>query len=171
VDELAADLSRKGYLVISASKLQRTSETCVALDLKQFSIVDSLYLLQLLKEHYKGRVFLLTVTSVFWSISAALELPNIGMQHFRNERVHAVWYPNTYIIAHHDYPCIPQDRLFLADEGDYTLNIRRHVDFEPEFVLRCFYTAVGHNNIERAAISHEDDAHHHASVLSRADVA
>jgi hypothetical protein len=138
-DEIAADLCRNGYAVISASKLAYQDPACFELDFSQFSIVDSIHLLKLLKEEFGDRVTVLTVVSVFWSVSAALELRNVGIHHFRDDAVHNVWYPNIRIITDHNYPSIPKASQFLAEKSDFTINSRGYADFKPEFVLRCFY--------------------------------
>jgi len=137
-DALAAGLCERGYFVVSASKTNYRNSACLELDLNKFSIIDSIYLLKLFRKDLAERLFLLTVTSVFWSLSAALEIPNLGIQHRYDDWVHNVWYPNTRIIAHYDYPAIPGHGIFLAGKAHFTMNSVGYADFKPEFVLQCF---------------------------------
>jgi len=139
-DKIAADLCQNGYIVISASRLTYQDPACFQLDFSQFSIVDSIHLLKLLKEEFGERLMLLTVASVFWSVSAALELRNVGLHHFLDAAIHNYWYPNIHVVTNHIYSSIPKASLSLAGKSDFTINKRGCADFKPEFALRCFYT-------------------------------
>jgi hypothetical protein len=154
-DELAENLCRQGYMVVSFSPLTVRDEACLVIDIKQCPITDSIYLLKLLAAEFGDAFSLLTVVSVFWAVSAGLQIRNIGMQHFYDEAVHNVWYPNIHVISHFNYPAIPEDRLCLAAAADFALNDRQQADFKPAFVLRCFEAAMGR---DMPQLAKQDDA-------------
>jgi hypothetical protein len=136
-DQLATGLEKRGYYVISASKLTAESPMHHQLDLSTFSIIDSIHLLKLLRDHFPTTYTVGTI-SVFWSISSGFDIPTLGLHHFIDPSMHNVWYPNTHVITHYDYEHIPADKKFIAFPDDYTINRRGQVDFHPNFVLRCF---------------------------------
>lgn len=151
-DKVAADLCKNGHVVISASKLTYQDSACFQLDFSQFSIADSIHLLKLLKEEFGDRLMLLTVASVFWSVSAALELRNVGLHHFLDDAIHNYWYPNIHVVTNYDYPHIPKASVSLAGKSDFTINNRGRADFKPEFALRCFYKIAQGDRVPAASI-------------------
>jgi hypothetical protein len=137
IDELASGLSERGYFVLSASKLGRSLPCAHTLDFKEFALMDSILLLKLLKEQVED-TRIVSVASVFWSVSAGLGIPNLGMQHFPDDAMHNYWYPNITVITHRDYPRLPAPVRFLAGAEDYKLNDNGYAVFNPGFVLSCF---------------------------------
>jgi hypothetical protein len=164
-DKLATDLRENEYLVISASKLTCRDRACFELDFSQFSIIDSIHLLKLLKEEFGNRVMLLTVVSVFWSISSALELRNVGIHHFRDDAVHNVWYPNIHIITHYEYPTIPKASMSIAGKSDFKINGQGYADVRPRCVLDSFYEVARQNRTSAASV----EPRQHLSVVPDQD--
>jgi hypothetical protein len=139
-DELARRLIEKGFVVFSVSEVTFQSPYLFPIDLKQFSIIDSIALLKKVHEEIKP-TYILSVASVFSSISAGLGIPHLSMQHFDDDKVHTVWYPNIYVISHVDYQRIPVSRMFYAEKSCYKLYQNNHAVlaiFHPEFVMSCF---------------------------------
>jgi hypothetical protein len=130
-------LNERGYFVLAGSKLAEPPQLGLELDLTQFRIMESIYLLKLLKETFED-MRILCVGSVFWSVSAALGIPNLGMQHFDDDAMHNYWYPNITVITHRDYPKLPPAARFLASTGDYELDANNRAVFAAPFVLECF---------------------------------
>src|SRR5262249_25235694 len=100
-DELAAGLAERGYFVLSASKLAKPPLLSHVLDFREFKLMDSIHMLALLREAFTD-MRIVSVASVFWSVSAAFGIPNLGMQHFPDDAMHNYWYPNITIITHRD---------------------------------------------------------------------
>jgi hypothetical protein len=140
-DDLALGLCDRGYFVLSASKLARAPAMSHELDFKEFALMDSIYLLKLLRENFTN-MQIVSVASVFWSVSAAFGIPNLGMQHFTDDAMHAYWYPNITVITHRDYPRLSPAARFLARSGDYALDANGKAVFGPGFVLDCFDRAL-----------------------------
>jgi hypothetical protein len=140
VDALAAGLAARGYFIVSASKLVRAPEASHVIDFSQFALMDSIHLLKLLRDDV-AELRIVSVASVFWPISAALGVSNLGMQHFPDHAMHAYWYPNITVITHIDYPKLSPAARFLARGENYTYNERGYAIFNPDFVLQCFDTA------------------------------
>jgi len=156
-DELASGLSDRGYFVLSASKLKNPPPASHVLDFGEFALMDSIHLLKLMQDEFAD-LRIVSVASVFWSVSSAFGIPNLGMQQFRDDAMHNYWYPNITVIAHRDYAGLPVPARFLADAEDYTLDARNNAVFAPDFVLECFDRARNKKRDESAtqpiSISH-----------------
>ena len=136
-DELARGLSERGYFVLSASKLRDAPALSHTLDFGEFAIMDSIHLLKLLQAEFAD-LRIVSVASVFWSVSSAFGIPNLCMQQFRDDAMHNYWYPNITVIAHRDYKNLPLPARFLAGDGDYEFDAGGKIVFESGFVLKCF---------------------------------
>lgn len=129
-------IADSGFAVVSVDPVGNDDERILSLDFSKFKITDSVRLLQLLNENVP--VFCLTVGSCFWSISAALDIPNLGIQHFFDERLKAYYYPNNYIVTHKPYHCVPRGVQFVASPGKYTNPMRNRYQYDPVYLLECF---------------------------------
>ena len=107
------------------------------IDFKQFAIVDTIALLKLLKDTF-NEVYVVSVASVFWSVSAGLHLPNLGMQHFKDNAMHNFWYDNITVIANHPLVKLPSNRRIEASSSQYELDARQQAVFFPSFILQSF---------------------------------
>ncbi|MCQ2410135.1 MAG: hypothetical protein MJ053_00955 [Elusimicrobiaceae bacterium] len=142
VRALAEGLIRDGYVVISVTPggpLERPEY--MELDIKKMTINQTWQLLHLLKQEVA--VYVISVVSVFWAASAGLELPNLGMQHWVDPKIHNVWYPNIEVITHRYYPFLPREKQLIAPPESYTPHNRTLVDFKPDWVLKCFHEKFG----------------------------
>lgn len=137
-DALAQRLWDEGYATLSVAKHEAVNEAGFVIDIKKFTITDSIYLLKLLKESLGDKIALLTIVSVFWSVSSSLGIRNVGMQHFLDPGIHNVWYPNIFVISHIDYPTIPVTSLCLARRENYELDEKGYATFSPDFVIKVF---------------------------------
>ena len=144
--ELANGLIREGYVVLSVTPGGPVEEdNYIEIDIRQLSINQTWQLLSLLKA--KAPLYVISVNSVFWAASAGLELPNLGLQHWIDPKVHNLWYPNIEVITNHFYAMLPREKQIIAPPDSYTRHNRKIVDYKPQFILRCFLEKFGSKEI------------------------
>lgn len=141
VKELAEELMAQGYVVLSVTKGGPTAENYVEIDIKKFSINETWHLLSLLKERYP--TYVIAVNSVFWAASAGLKLPNLGLQHWVDKKVHNLWYPNIQVVTDYVYPLLPASKQIAAPAGSYTRHNHKIINYKPNFVVRWFNETFG----------------------------
>ncbi len=138
---LAEGLAREGYFVMSVTKggpLERPDY--LEVDIKKFSINETWHLLALLKEAFP--VYVIAVNSVFWAASAGLGLPNLGLQHWVDKKVHNLWYPNIQVVTDYVYPLLPREKMIAAPPESYTPHNHKFIDYKPDWVLTWFLDMV-----------------------------
>ena len=86
---------------------------------------------------------LITVNSLMWPISAALDLPNLGLHVFPDPSMHQYLYDNISVVTSRFSPQLPPYRLYLASASDYhervsTENKTIFSDYKPEYVMDSF---------------------------------
>ena len=139
---LAAGLIREGYLVMSVTKGGPVEdENYVEIDIKKFTINQTWHLLSLLKKEFP--LYVIAVNSVFWAASAGLNLPNLGLQHWIDKKVHNLWYPNIEVVTNYFYPFLPREKQLMAPPESYTPHNRKIIDYKPEWVLTWFLQKFG----------------------------
>ena len=90
---LAKGLIKEGYFVMSVTKGGPVENPdYLEIDIKKLSINQTWHLLSILKGEFP--LYVIAVNSVFWAASAGLHLPNLGLQHWIDKKVHNLWYPN-----------------------------------------------------------------------------
>jgi hypothetical protein len=149
-DELAIQLVKSGYVIVSATPLSVSGSGIIVVDTKKLSITDSIHLLRLIHEAVGEELTLLTITSVFGSVSTALEIINLQMWHFDDPTMHTLWYPNIHLIAKQDNPAIPQNCITVATEKDYSLNRHGYIDYKPEFVIATLLAVLHPKEVEQS---------------------
>ncbi|MDR0953506.1 MAG: hypothetical protein LBM71_04920 [Elusimicrobiota bacterium] len=135
-DTLIRALLRDDYFVISATKSAVIDDNFYLVDFKKFAFNDTASLLHLLKA--ENKVYVISINSVFWAASAGLGLPNLGLQHWIDKKVHNLWYPNILVVTDYIYPKLPKNKMFLAGEGDYKRHNKKIIDYEPAYILKSF---------------------------------
>ncbi len=139
---LAGELIRQGYLVMSVTKGgPAEDENYVEIDIKKFTINQTWQLLALLKKEFP--LYVIAVNSVFWAASAGLGLPNLGLQHWIDKKVHNLWYPNIEVVTNYFYPFLPREKQILAPAESYTPHNRKIIDYKPEWVVKWFLQKFG----------------------------
>lgn len=134
---LAEGLIREGYYVMSVTKGGPTQNPqYLEIDIKKLAINQTWQLLYLLKQEFSLRV--IAVNSVFWAASAGLGLPNLGLQHWVDKKVHNLWYPNIEVVTPHIYPFLPREKQLFAPSESYTRHNKKIVDFKPDWIVRWF---------------------------------
>ena len=133
--ELVSRLINAGFFVVSVDPVAADHSPCLVLDYSKFRITDSIALLRLLNE--KVQTFCFTMVSCFWSISSALDIPNLGVQFYYDEKLMSVYFSNIYIVTHQKYRCVPRTRQFIASPEDYDKGFD-HKQYRPEYLFDCF---------------------------------
>ena len=137
IHELACGLIREGYVVLSVTRGGPSGETnYVEIDIRQLSINQTWQMLSMLKA--KHPLYVISVNSVFWAASAGLGLPNLGLQHWIDPKVHNLWYPNIEVVTNYFYHLLPREKQIMAPADSYTPHNRKIIDYKPQFILHCF---------------------------------
>nr|WP_294526723.1 hypothetical protein [uncultured Rhodopila sp.] len=142
ISDLVNRLLKQGWLVLSFSPTGVTHDRVIDVDISTITPGDSIELLRALKKASK-RLSLISVNSLMWPISAALEIPNLGLHVFRDPALHQYLYPNIFVVTPHFFPTLPAFRLLLAPPGSYGKRQSADgrtdfVDYRPEYVADLF---------------------------------
>lgn len=144
MQELVAGLIQRGYFVMSVTKGGPVDQAdYLEIDIKKLSINQTWQLLATLKQTCK--LYVISVNSVFWAASAGLGLPNLGLQHWIDKKVHNLWYPNIEVVTNHIYPLLPRDKQIQAPTQSYTRHNKKIIDYKPEWILQWFEEKFGEN--------------------------
>lgn len=142
IKELAELLIEEGYGVLSVTKGGPLANAAyVEIDIKKLAINETWHLLSLLKAQCK--LYVIAVNSVFWAASAGLGLPNLGLQHWIDKKVHNLWYPNIEVVTDYLYPFLPREKQIIAHPQSFTPHNRKIIDYKPEWVLNWFLQKFG----------------------------
>ena len=137
MQNLANGLIKQGYYVMSVTRGGPTENPdYLELDIKKLSINQTWQLLATLKQEFP--LYVIAVNSVFWAASAGLNLPNLGLQHWIDKKVHNLWYPNIEVVTDYIYPHLPREKQILAPAQSYTPHNQKIIDYKPDWVLRWF---------------------------------
>ena len=142
VRKLAEDLIANGYYVMSVTPGGPLENPAyLQIDIKKLPINQTWQLLSTLKEEFSLSV--IAVNSVFWAASAGLHLPNLGLQHWVDKKVHNLWYPNIEVVTPVLYPHLPREKQILAPASSYTPHNHKIIDYKPDWVVRWFMEKLG----------------------------
>ena len=140
--QLAQLLMADGYFVMSVTKGGPLDEpNYCEVDIKKFAINETWHLLTLLKAQMP--VYVIAVNSVFWAASAGLGLPNLGLQHWIDKKVHNLWYPNIEVVTDYIYPLLPREKQIFAPAESYTRHNKKIIDYDPQWVFGWFKEKFG----------------------------
>ncbi len=144
VKALAQGLIARGYFVMGVTPGGPADNPAyLHIDIKQLSISQTWQLLHTLKQQFA--VYVIAVNSVFWAASAGLHLPNLGLQHWVDKKVHNLWYPNIEVVTPFLYPHLPREKQILAPAQSFTPHNRKIIDYKPDWVIRWFMEKLGGN--------------------------
>lgn len=135
-DDLIRRLIREDYFVLSVTPSAVVDEAFCQIDIKQFSFNQTCHLLSLLKQ--KNKMYIIAVNSVFWAASAGLDIPNLGLQHWIDKKVHNLWYHNITVVTDYVYKDLPKDKMLIARADDYTRYNEKIINYKADFILECF---------------------------------
>ena len=137
IQALAQGLIDQGYFVMSVTKGGPVdNKNYVEIDIKKLSINQTWQLLATLKQEFA--LYVIAVNSVFWAASAGLGLPNLGLQHWIDKKVHNLWYPNIEVVTNHIYPLLPREKQIFFFFLSYTRHNKKIIDYKPDWILRWF---------------------------------
>lgn len=134
---LAKGLIQEGYFVMSVTKGGPVENPdYLEIDIKKLSINQTWHLLSILKGEFP--LYVIAVNSVFWAASAGLHLPNLGLQHWIDKKVHNLWYPNIEVVTDYIYPLLPREKQIFAPVESYTPHNKKIIDYKPDWVIKWF---------------------------------
>jgi hypothetical protein len=144
--KLVTQLARRGFLVISFSPTGLKDDNVIDIDVTTITPADSIELLRALKPGPE-KLFVISVNSIMWPISAALDIPNLGLHVFYDPAIHQYLYPNIFVMTRYFSQNLPPFRLFLAPPGSYQRRrsvdgATKFTDYQPEYVLDSFETMI-----------------------------
>lgn len=135
IDALVRRLIWENYFVITVTKCGVRDPHFKMLDIKQFSFNENCYLLSLLKKEFP--IYIISLNSVFWAASAGLDIPNLGLQHWQDPKVHNLYYPNILMLTEIKYAKILSKNQIVVHEGqDFTRHNEKIIDFKVEAILK-----------------------------------
>lgn len=135
--ELAQGLTEQGYFVMSVTKGgPLNNPQYLEIDIKKLAINQTWQLLHILKQEVA--LYVIAVNSVFWAASAGLVLPNLGLQHWIDKKVHNLWYPNIEVVTNHIYPFLPREKQIFAPAQSYARHNKKIIDYKAQWVIRWF---------------------------------
>jgi hypothetical protein len=139
---LVNQLVRRGCLVIGFSPTGVKSDNVIDIDVSTIMPSDTIELLRALKAEPE-KLSIVSVNSLMWPISAALNVPNLGLHVFWDPSIHQYLYPNIFVITPHFFSTLPAFRMFLAPSGAYqqrpsSTDPTMFIDYNPEYVADSF---------------------------------
>ncbi len=151
VARLISLLIQRGFRIVSFTPTGLGSENLTEIDITKLNVTDSIELLRGLKAAIPD-LTMISVNSLMWPISAALNIPNLGMHTFWDMSIHQYLYPNIYVMTQHLYRDISPCRLFLApittyEERQPPGGPTKFTDYKPEFVADSLETMLGRQQI------------------------
>lgn len=143
---LVSLLLRDGFVVVSFSPIGLRHANLIEIDITQITPNDSVEILRSLKAG-PVKLSMISVNSLMWPMSAALDIPNLGLHIFWDPTIHQYLYPNIYVVTQHLYANLSPCRLFLAWPATYEERrppggTTTFTDYNPEFIRDSFETMV-----------------------------
>jgi hypothetical protein len=140
--ELAHHLIEEGYFVVSFSPIELTDTRLMVVSVSAITPNETIELLAQLKRDGMP-LYIVSVNSVFWAVSAGLGIPNLGMHSFFDPAIHHYVYSNTFVITPYLYPRLAPTQLFLAPRdccttGRSKTNHLMFTTYDPDYVVDCF---------------------------------
>jgi glycosyltransferase involved in cell wall biosynthesis len=139
-ERLVRGLLAAGYFVVSFSQIDLADAALLVVDVTTITPNDTAGVLTALKSA-PTPIVMVTVNSMMWALSAALDIPNLGMQSFHDAAMHQYVYPNITVITNRRHPLLPPEQLFMARAGSFTEQPSgsglTFVNYRPGFVLEC----------------------------------
>lgn len=139
INELYKLLIRQGYYIISATPCDLVDENLYVIDMKILDITKVIKLIFELNKKFNKNFSMLTASSVFWSVSSAFNILNLGIHTFHDRNIREYYYSNIYILTKNLYKEIPYDKIILIEESG-TLNTSSidHSIIKPEKIIDYF---------------------------------
>jgi ADP-heptose:LPS heptosyltransferase len=150
--QLAQMLIQRGFRIVSFSSTGLKDENLTEVDITKLKVTDSIELLRSLKAEVP-RLTMISVNSLMWPISAALNIPNLGLHTFWDPSIHQYLYPNIYVMTQHLYNSLGPCRWFRApitayEERQPPDSPTRFTDYKPEYVVDSLETMLDSSSPE-----------------------
>jgi hypothetical protein len=141
--DLIKRLIRLGGLVVSFSEVDLKDDRLVQVDITKISVTDSIEVLRALKND-RQPLFMISINSVMWPVTAALAIPNLGMHIFLDPAIHQYLYPNIFPVTQHRNAQLSPSRWFYPPESAFIERQEkggpRFTDYKPGYIVDCFQT-------------------------------
>lgn len=135
IDELVRKLIWDNYFVLSVTECGVFDPHFKKLNVKEFSFNEICLLLSLLKKELP--IGIISFPSDFWSASAGLDIPNLGLQHWFDPKLHNMYYSNTLLLTEFKYSKILSKNQIIVREGvDFTRSNKKIIDFKVSTILK-----------------------------------
>jgi hypothetical protein len=142
-EDLIERLIKLGMLVVSFSPVDLRDDKLIQVDITKVSVTDSIEILRALSTA-PAPLFMISVNSIMWPVSAALGIPNLGMHTFWDPAIHQYLYPNIFPITQHFYTQLSPSRWFCPPDLAYQTRLVNDrvwfTDYNPPYVIDCFQT-------------------------------
>ena len=140
-DDLVRALARAGYVVVTFSQSDVSDSRVIGIDAGRITPNDTIGILRSIKDDGRN-VYIISVNSVMWPISAGLGITNLGLHIFHDMSIHQYIYPNLFVVTQHFYTRLSPSRLFLAPNGRYAERPSSTgtilTDYNADYILECF---------------------------------
>ena len=144
IGDLVRKLLWENYFVLTVTKCDVVDPHFKQLDIKKASFNDNCHLLALLKKEFP--VYIIALNSVFWAASAGLDIPNLGLQHWQDPKVHNLYYPNILMLTEIKYERVPAVKQIIVKDGlDFTRHNEKIIDFKVETIIKYLKVLVKQN--------------------------
>jgi ADP-heptose:LPS heptosyltransferase len=138
---LVTQLIQRGFVVVAFTPIDLADDRFMEIDVTTITPNDTMEILRSLKNG-QHPVAMISINSIMWPISAALDIPNLGIHTFEDDAIHQYVYPNIFVLTRYFYEKVSPSRVFQARSADYKSNGPTFTDYNPDFVIDCFQTMV-----------------------------
>ena len=148
VKELYRRLMSLGCIVVNVANGYeeiRDEAMYFEIDIKRFSILQSMTILASLKARFEEKLTMITVPSVFGAVSSGMGIRSVQLQHRFDVGLAGILYSNIIVMTNKDYASIPESHLILADRSEYTQDYRGFASYDVEAVVRAWRRASNPN--------------------------
>lgn len=148
VKELCRRLMSLGCIVVNVAngcEEIRDDAMYFEIDIKRFSILQSMTILASLKASFEDKLSMITVPSVFGAVSSGMGIRSVQLQHRFDVGLAGILYSNIMVLTNKDYASIPESHLILADRSEYTQDYRGFASYDVEAVVRAWRRASNPN--------------------------
>ncbi len=140
-ERLVLGLIAAGYFVVSFSQLDLADAGLRVVDVTTVTPNDTAGMLTALKSDATP-LRMITVNSMLWAMSGALNIPNLGLQNVLDPAMHQLLYQNISVITNRRHKLIAPERQFMAPANRFTeqqsASGLTFVNYQVRFVLECF---------------------------------
>lgn len=131
-------------IVVSATPLGIEHDLYFEINLNNFSILDSIAVIEFLAARFSESFSAIVVPSVFWVVLAMFKINTLALMHRHDFAVHNYWYSNIHLISFFDPIAIPKSHLTVFDDENYTFNSDGWCDYNPDIICNLWEDKFSH---------------------------